>query len=308
MNDYQVVSTDTLNVGYLEWLPKRDTPIDTVVLLHGWPDCPEGWAEVGRCFADAGYRVLAPALRGFGPTTFRSSERRGGQLAALGRDLLELIGTLQLHKPILIGHDWGARAAGNACGLQPGVASHLVMMSVGYGTNDPHQKLSLQQVCNYWYQWYMATVRGEHTVRNDREAFTRMMWDTWSPTGWYTESDFQQALKAFSNPDWADVVLHSYRHRWGFEPGTPCYQNDDSTLSPAPVLDIPTLVLHGEMDTCNHPDGSAQKDHFFSDRYQRELLPDVGHFLHREAPGLVAKTVLSFLRESPDLIDRPLKI
>lgn len=297
MNDYHLINTDSLNVGYLEWLPQQSEPVNTAVLLHGWPDCPEGWAGVAEKLADAGYRVLAPALRGFGPTSIRSADRRGGQLAALGRDLLEFIDTLQLDKPVLIGHDWGARAAGNACGLAPGIASHLVMMSVGYGTNDPQQKLSLVQVRNYWYHWYMATERGAHTVRHDREAFIRMMWDTWSPAGWYTEADFQQAQQAFKNPEWSDVVLHSYRHRWGFEAGMPYYHGDEVSLNPAPVLEVPTLVLHGDTDTCNHPDSSARKEHFFRGRYQRTLLPGTGHFPHREVPELVAKTVLSFLDE-----------
>ena len=76
--------------------------------------------------ADAGYRVLAPALRGFAPTRFREAGApRSGQLSALGRDLLDFIDVLGLAQPALIGHDWGARAAANACGLRDGVASQV---------------------------------------------------------------------------------------------------------------------------------------------------------------------------------------
>lgn len=152
------------------------------------------------------------------------------------------------------------------------------MLAVGYGTNDPNQHISLSQARNYWYHWYMATPRGEQTVVEDRAAFTRLLWDTWSPAGWYAEADFIQALEAFDNPDWAAVVLHSYRHRWGFVDGDPAYASDEALLQPAPVLAVPTLVLHGEADTCNAPETSAAREASFSGPYHRQLLPGVGHF------------------------------
>jgi pimeloyl-ACP methyl ester carboxylesterase len=114
--EYSFVSTRLLEVGYLEWNPAGER---TAVLVHGWPDCPEGWRHVAGQLVDAGYRVICPALRGFGPTRFRSADTpRSGQLAALGRDLREFLDALDMHQPALIGHDWGARAVANACGLR----------------------------------------------------------------------------------------------------------------------------------------------------------------------------------------------
>ncbi len=289
------VDTRVLRIGYEEW---HGQGRKTVILMHGWPDSPRGWSGVAMRLAHAGCRVLAPALRGFAPTTFLSAHTpRSGQLAALGRDLVELIDTLRIagEPPVLVGHDWGARAVANACGLQPGIASHLVMLSVGYGTNDPMQPISLQQARNYWYHWYMATPRGERELRDNRRAFTRWMWDTWSPEGWYRADEFDATAEAFDGPDWADVVLHSYRHRWGFAEGDPHYAADEAALVPAPVLDVPTLVLHGDADTCNHPDSSAHKEHYFRGTYRRELLARVGHFPQREAPQEVARAVLEFI-------------
>ncbi|MBD3897302.1 alpha/beta hydrolase [Halomonas sp. ML-15] len=294
MTTYRSITTPTLEVGYLEWNPQGQ---HTAVLLHGWPDSPEGWADVAERLAAAGYRVLCPALRGFGPTRFRHAHTmRSGQLAALGRDLLDFIAALKLQRPILAGHDWGARAAANACGLGAEQASHLIMMSVGYGTNDPQQTISLTQARNYWYHWYMATPRGGRTVEQDRHAFARMMWDSWSPPDWYQEKDFAVAATAFDNPDWADVVLHSYRHRWGFVPGDPTYNEDEARLNPAPRLAVPTLVLHGAADACNHPDSSAGKESFFTGPYRRQLLEGVGHFPQREAPEQVADAILAFVQ------------
>ena len=294
--EYSFVNTRLLTVGYLEWNP---TGKRTAVLMHGWPDSPECWRNLAARLADSGYRVLSPALRGFGTTRFRDVETPvSGELAALGRDLLEFIDALGLKRPLLVGHDWGARTVANACGLRDDVASHLVMMSVGYGTNDPQQSLSYTQARNYWYHWFMATPRGQRAIENDRRAFTHLMWETWSPAGWFTEADFNEAASAFDNPDWAAVVLHSYRHRWGFVPGHPFYADDEAKLNPAPVLSVPTLVLHGGADGCNHPDTSAGKERFFSGPYQRVVLDGIGHFPQREAHDDVANAILRFVEQN----------
>ncbi len=176
MSRYAFVSADVLDIAYLEWNPQGAR---SAVLLHGWPDSPHTWKDLAESLADAGYRVLAPALRGFAPTRFRdASTPRSGQLAALACDLLAFVDSLALQRPLLVGHDWGARAVASACGLREGVASHLVMLSVGYASNDPQQVLSLPQARSFWYQWFMATPRGERALREEGEAFARQMWDT----------------------------------------------------------------------------------------------------------------------------------
>jgi pimeloyl-ACP methyl ester carboxylesterase len=289
----KAVETSKLRIHYEDSNPGSQR---AVVLLHGWPDSSRCWAGVAPVLAEAGWRVLAPALRGTSPTRFlEDTAMRTGQLAALGRDLLEFVDALGLERPALVGHDWGARAAAIACGLRPGVASHLVMLSVGYGTNAPEQRLGLEQARNYWYHWYMATPRGERTVREDARAFARIMWDTWSPPGWYDEDEFAATAQAFDNRDWADVTLHSYRHRWGHASGDPACAEDEAALDPAPVLEVPTLVLHGTADGVNHPDTSAGKESLFRGRYERRLLEGVGHFPQREAPGEVSRVLLDFL-------------
>lgn len=286
------VRTPRLEIAFQEYNPSGSR---CAVLMHGWPDSPETWKSVAPVLAAAGYRVLVPTLRGFGATRFLDpATPRSGQLSALGRDLLDFIAALGLHQPALIGHDWGARAVANACGLQPGVASHLVMLAVGYGTNDPAQALSYDQASRYWYHWFMHTPKGQKAVREDGVAFARRMWDTWAPEGWYREEDFLEAARSFSQPDWAEVVLHSYTHRWGFAPGDPFYDADEARLHPAPVLSVPTLILHGGADPCNPPVTSAGKEAFFRGRYERIVMPGVGHFPQREAADQVARQLLAF--------------
>jgi len=291
----QFVETRLLRIGYREW---NSDGKQTIVLTHGWPDSIRCWHHIVPPLIQAGYRVIAPALRGFLPTTFLHDDTpRTGQLSSLGRDMVEFVAGLNLQQPpVLVGHDWGARAVANACGLQPGIASHMVLLSVGYGTNDPTQSLSMEQTQLYWYHWFMATERGQRTVRAEGKAFSQRMWDSWAPTGWYLPDEFDQTALAFNNPDWADITLHSYQHRWGHAPGDPYYDADEKTLHPAPVLDVPTLMLHGAVDGVSLPATSADKEKFFSSRYERQLLNGVGHFPQREAPLKVAEAILEFLK------------
>ena len=190
------MDTSLLRVGYEDLNPQGH---HAVVLVHGWPDSPRTWQHVAPELVKAGYRVIVPALRGFAPTTFlRPETPRSGQLASFGRDLLEFIDALGLDKPALVGHDWGARAVAIASGLRPGGASHMVTISVGYGTNDPNQPVSVEQARNYWYHWYMNTPRGRDAVRHDRRALSKLMWvpvvrSIWTPIGEFSALSLSQS-------------------------------------------------------------------------------------------------------------------
>ncbi len=293
--DRKFVRIERLDIEYLEWNPAGRR---SVVLVHGWPDSARTWLAVASQLAAAGYRVLAPSLRGFGGTRFLDAATpRSGELVALGRDLVGFVQALALDPPVLVGHDWGARAVLNAAGLVPALASHLVSVSVGYGTNDPAQPMALEQARCYWYHWFMATPLGERTVREDPQAFARKMWEIWSPPGWYDDAEFAATALAFDNPDWIDITLHSYRHRWGFVAGDVAYAADTAALRPLPLLATPTLVLHGKDDYVNPVETSANKEAWFSGGYHRVVLDGVGHFPQREAVQRVAHEILTFIGE-----------
>ncbi len=287
------VRTSLLDVEYREWNPAGSR---CVLLVHGWPDSVRTWFDVAPVLAAAGWRVIAPSLRGFDGTRFLdASTQRSGELVALGRDLVEFVRAMKLDRPALVGHDWGARAVANAVGLEPGLASKMVSVSVGYGTNDPNQPMPFEQARCYWYHWFMATPLGEKTVRADPIGFTRTMWQTWSPPGWYDEAEFAATARAFDNPDWMDVTLHSYRHRWGHAAGDPRYADDIAALKPLPVIDIPALVIHGAADAVNPVETSAGKEQWFSKQYHRVILDGIGHFPQREAAPRVAQELCNFL-------------
>ena len=270
------------------------------VLLHGWPDDARTWDRVLPALHAEGRRTIVPYLRGFGPTRFHSAQTpRSGQLVALGQDVLDLADAMGLRDFAVVGHDWGARAAYIASVLAPERITHCVALSVGWGTNDPGQRLPLKQVQNYWYHWYMALDRGAALVRDERRELTRYIWTLWNP-GWrMSEEEFAATAASFDNPDWAEVVLHSYRVRWGWAPKDPAYADLEARLARDSSIRVPTLVIHGGGDPCNDPATSEGKEGYFRSRYERVVLERVGHFPQREAPAAVADAIVRFLTTAP---------
>ncbi|NUT60774.1 alpha/beta hydrolase [Herbaspirillum sp. C9C3] len=292
-NHLSFVETDRLRIGF-ETSGPPEAP--AVILLHGWPDDVRTWDSFLRPLRAAGYRVIRPYLRGYGPTCFLSgSTPRSGQLAALGSDLMAFADALGLERYGVIGHDWGARAAYIAASQTPARITHCIALSVGWGTNTPDQTLSLPQARNYWYHWFLATSRGEAELRNERRALTRFMWNTWSPSWKFADSEFANTAASFDNPDWADICLHSYRHRWGFADGDPAYAALEARLQETPRIMVPTLVLHGTDDGANDPSTSEDKQQHFGNAYRRVLIAGAGHFPQREKPDEVIEEVLAWL-------------
>jgi pimeloyl-ACP methyl ester carboxylesterase len=145
--------TPTLDIAYEELGPADGAPI---VLLHGFPDDVRTWDGVALPLAFAGYRTIAPYLRGFGPTRFRDAATpRSGQQAAMGRDALALMDALGLERATLVGYDWGGRAACIAAALWPERVSALVAIN-GYLIQDiaadAVTPAATAQEHAYWYQ------------------------------------------------------------------------------------------------------------------------------------------------------------
>ncbi|MFZ9723560.1 MAG: alpha/beta fold hydrolase [Burkholderiaceae bacterium] len=287
------IKTSCLDVEFIEWNPSGRS---SIILLHGWPDSFRTWFAIAPYLVEAGYRVLAPSLRGCSGTTFLSAEQpRSGQPGALGRDLIEFALALDLDRPVVVGHDWGARAVAAAVGLEESRFRAMVMISIGYATNYPTARLSIEQAQLYWYHWFMNTPVGEVALTEHRREFARHMWLSWSPTGWFSDGEFYETSKAFDNEDWVEVVLHYYRYRWNLVVGDSRYEDDDLKLRQHPCVSIPGLILHGAEDGVNPPSSSEGKEVYFRGPYLRLVIDQVGHFPQRENPSLTAELILNFL-------------
>ena len=266
-----------------------------MILLHGWPDDPRTWDALLPELHAAGYRTIVPYLRGFGPTVFHQSATVSGDLEALGQDVLDLMDRLGLAEAVVVGHDWGARAAYVAAHAAPERIRACVAISVGWGTNTADQPLPLNQAQDYWYHWFFATPYGAARLREDPRGFARYIWTIWMPDFPAALAGFEATADAFDNPAWPDVTIHSYAMRWGNAPANPQYDALRAAQRADRTIRVPTLMLHGGADPVTAAWTSEGKDALFTGRYERHVLPGLNHFPTREAPDAVARHILAFL-------------
>lgn len=294
----QSVRTKVLEIAYLEAGP-TDGPV--VILLHGWPSDVHDYDEVAPTLAQAGFRVLIPWLRGFGATRFLDAATpRSGQQAALGADVRDFMDALNIPRAILVGYDWGGRAACVVAALWPDRVAGLVAIT-GYGIQNiaaAGNPASAEQEHRYWYQWYFHTDRGRAGLAANRTELTRLLWRLWSPNWNFDDATLQLTAASFENPDFVDVTIQSYRHRYGNAPGDPAYDAIETSLAAQPPIAVPTIVLHGEADGVGAPAGSIPRDHLFTGPMTRHNIPRAGHFLSRENPGEVIEAVLRLAGKS----------
>jgi pimeloyl-ACP methyl ester carboxylesterase len=249
MPDVLTVRTPTLEIAYESHGDPGGLP---VVLLHGFPDDVRAWDGVVSPLAAAGFRALVPYLRGYGPTRFLSSgEPRMAQQAAIGQDLLDFMDALHLGPAGLAGYDWGGRAACIASILAPERVRGLVTIG-GYNvqnTVEPSRPAGAAAERAYWYQWYFNTERGRTGLAANRREICRLLWREWSPRWAFDDADFERTAASFDNPDWVDVVIHSYRHRHRNAPGDPRCDAVERRLAGRPPIAVPSVILDGGDDT-----------------------------------------------------------
>ena len=283
----RIAATPLLDVAYLESGPPDGPP---AILLHGFPDDPLAYDQVAPVLAAAGMRVLVPYLRGYGPTRFRDpATPRSGQQAALAADLLAFMDALGIGRAVLGGYDWGGRAACIVAALWPERVRGLV--SPGYMIQDiaaAARPAAPEQELRYWYQWYFNTERGRAGLAAHRAGISRLLWRMWSPNWDFDDATFARTAASFDTPDFVDVAIQSYRHRYGNAPGDPAFEPIEQRLAAQPPIPVPTVILHGEADGVTPaPDPAAEAVHF-TGPMRRQTLPRVGHFLPREAPAVMA--------------------
>ncbi|MBM7044999.1 MULTISPECIES: alpha/beta fold hydrolase [Rhizobium] len=293
----------TVTAGVLEIAYHETGPLDgkPVILLHGFPYDVHAYDEVAQELSAEGWRCLVPFLRGYGPTRFLSDQTfRSGEQAALGADLLAFMDALSIPAAVLGGYDWGGRAACIVAALWPERVRGLVSCGTGYNIQNiamAVHPVSPEEECRYWYQYYFHTERGKAGLTQNRRELCRFIWRIWSPTWTFDDATFEQSYLAFENPDFVDIVIHSYRHRFGGIPGDPALQSIEARLAKQPDITVPAVVLQGADDGVDPPDTiDHAASHFMTPFYERRIIPKVGHNLPQEAPAAFAAAVRSVAR------------
>ena len=292
----QNIKTPTLTVAYEEHGPATGDPI---LLLHGFPYSPRGYDEIAPALAARGYRVIVPYLRGYGPTRFNSPDTlRSGQQAALAQDLLDLMDALALPKAALCGYDWGGRAACMVAALWPERVRCLVTGD-GYnlqnipGSTQPQAPETEHRL---WYQYYFHTPRGVEGLTKNRRDLCELLWKLWSPTWARGPERYPLSAPAFDNPDFVEVVIHSYRHRFMYAPGDPALAWMEEALTRQPSISVPTISLCGADDGVGPAEEIDEDIEHFTGFYERRVLAGVGHNIPEEAPEATLKALLDLLQ------------
>ncbi|WP_376092687.1 alpha/beta fold hydrolase [Roseomonas sp. CCTCC AB2023176] len=286
------VRSPTLEIAYEEHGAPDGSP---VILLHGFPYSPRGYDAVVPLLVAAGRRCIVPYLRGYGPTRFLDQATpRSGQQAALGKDLLDLMDALAIPRAVLAGYDWGGRAACIVAALWPKHAAGLVTCT-GYNIQDIAASVhpaNPEQEHRFWYQYYFHTERGRMGLAANRRDIARLLWQLWSPDWAFDHATFEDSATAFDNPDYVDVVIQSYRHRYGYAPGDPALEEIEAALARQPRIGVPTVAPHGQTDGVGPVEGSADHARHFSGPYDRRVIPRTGHNVPQEAPEAFARAIL----------------
>jgi pimeloyl-ACP methyl ester carboxylesterase len=288
------VNAGTLDIAYEESGPASGNP---AILLHGFPYDIRAYDEVAAILSAAGRRVLVPYLRGYGPTKFLSAATlRSGQQAALAADLLAFMDALGVRSATLAGYDWGGRAACIVAALWPERASGLV---TGNGYNIQNIARSSEPAPpeaehRFWYQYYFHAERGRAGLAKNRYALCRLLWQLWSPNWRFDEATYARTAPSFDNPDFVEVVIHSYRHRYALVPGDPAVESIEARLAASPPISVRTIWIDGGGDGVSVPPpaDATFEARFFPGGCERRLIPLVGHNLPQEAPRDFADAIL----------------
>jgi pimeloyl-ACP methyl ester carboxylesterase len=293
----ETVQTAVLRIAYEDSGNRQGFPI---ILLHGFPDDVRAFDGVVPPLVKAGYRVLVPYLRGYGPTRFRDANApRMAEQAAIGQDVIDFADALNLPRFAVSGYDWGGRAAAIAAALHPDRVRAAVLIggSTIQNTIAPSQPGPPEAEYRAWYQWYFNTERGRAGLQANRHAFCRLLWQLWSPNWHFTDETYNRTAVSFDNPDFVDVVIHSYRHRIGNAPGEPRFKAMEEKLAQRPKIEVPAITLYGGDDGIARPpaDSPPAERATFPKLVARRVISGVGHFMPREKPEAVSSALLELL-------------
>jgi pimeloyl-ACP methyl ester carboxylesterase len=262
--------------------------------LHGFPDHAPTWRFQLQALAQAGYRAVAPYMRGYAPTV--APPDGPFQTAALAQDIVGLIDALGGGPAALIGHDWGAAAAYGAAVVAPEKIGKLVTLAVPYGGAIATAFVTnpLQQ-CRSWYMFFFQLPIADTAFAHDDFAMVRRFWRDWSPGFALPEDEMAALIATFRAPGTAQAALGYYRDHM-----QPARQRaelvDVQARLRRDTIHVPTLYLHGAHDACIGPEVGTDQGVYFSAGHRRVVVDGAGHFLHREKSDAVNAEILGFLR------------
>ncbi len=280
-------TANDLEFGYLE---QGTGPL--ALCLHGFPDSAWTWRHLLPALADAGFRAVAPFMRGYAPTAVPADGRY--QTAALALDACGLHDALGGDSDaVIIGHDWGAMATYIAANHQPERWQRVITMAVPPAGAVGAGFMSYQQLKRSWYMFFFQHGLADVVVGMMDLAFIDGLWADWSP-GYDGDEDLVHVKDSLRDPANLAAALGYYRATLGgvgVDPALDAVQNAGNAITAQP-----TLYLHGRTDGCMGIEVAEGARGFLTSEGSRmEVIDDAGHFLHVERPDVVNQLVVDFV-------------
>jgi pimeloyl-ACP methyl ester carboxylesterase len=281
------VAANGLEFAYLE---QGEGPL--ALCLHGFPDSAHTYRYLLPALADAGFRAVAPWMRGYAPTAVPADGRY--QTAALALDACALHEALGGDgDAVLIGHDWGAMATYTAANHEPDRWRRIVAMAVPPAGAVGAGFLQYRQLRKSWYMFFFQHGLSDMVVAMDDLAFIDALWADWSP-GYDGTEDLVHVKDALRDPTNLAAALGYYRATLGGVGIDPAL-DDVQAAGSAPTAQ-PTLYLHGRTDGCMGVEIAEASGPFLTAEGSRfEIVDGAGHFLHVEKPDEVNALVVDFV-------------
>ena len=282
--------TLTLACGLRFGLLTCGDPADKLaLLLHGFPDTADTWRAFLPRLAEAGYRAVAPHMRGYHPTAIPADGDYS--VTALGHDALAILDALGATAPAaLIAHDWGASAAYCAANLAPQRFEKMVIMAI------PHPRTLKPSPRFAWGARHFMAFQFKNSavarMRKDDFAYVDEIYRRWSPS-WEPPPEETAAIKrAFAQPGVIEAALGYY---WAFVRGALSAKGRAQQKLLSQRTAVPTLAFAGATDGALPPSAFEGNESAYTAPFEWHTVPDAGHFLHREAPEFVIDKTLDFL-------------
>ena len=291
MSEPSRITVNDVDYAYLEAGP-ADGPL--ALCLHGFPDHAPTWSHLVPELAAAGYHAVAPWLRGYSPTGLAPDGNY--QSASVALDAVAIADALAGDgDAVLVGHDWGAISAYAAVGHRPDRFSKLVALAVPHASGLMSTFLTPAQLQRSFYVFFFQTPLAEMVVPANDFEFIDYLWSYWSP-GFTPEPEYLRGVKdTLAAPGSTEAAINYYRYILGTIPGDPALA--EVTAAADGPMQVPTLYLHGIDCGCMGVE-SANEELLrpnFPAGLEMHLIPDAGHFVHREHPELVNRLILDFL-------------
>jgi pimeloyl-ACP methyl ester carboxylesterase len=252
-----------------------------VVLFHGFPDTPSGWAPTAEVLNAAGYRTIVPFLRGYHRDTIVAGRRYTGK--DIAEDAIRLLDALDLERAVLVGHDWGAAVVYGAAALAPERIRGICPVAI------PHPRRIERSPALLWRARHFVTLRlrsGPWLARRSDFAYLDVLMRRWAP-GWHgpdRDATLAAVKLCFADPAVLDAALGYYRDaRPGGEPGT---------------LGVPALIIGGTDDLIE-PSAFTRSAELFDAPCEVVIADGAGHWPHRESAALFDERLLGFLATLP---------